>query len=391
MSLTDAQCRNAAPRERDYKLSDGGGLYLFVRKTGSRLWRMAYRFDGKQKTLAFGAYPTVTITEARRKRDAAKGHLARGEDPFEGKSREQVETFKMVAAEWFQAREQTWSQAHSTRLWACLNRDLFPVFGSRPVAAVTRSEIHEALKKIDERGARETAHRARNYVSQILRYAIATERCQHDVAHDLRGALPPVKKSRNLARLKAEEMGDFFAKLACYDGEETTTLALELIVFTFVRTKELRFATWSEVDRKNKLWRIPGERMKMSLDHVVPLTPAVLSILDRLEAFRDDSDFIVPGEKDNAPISSNTLIYALYRMGYHRRATVHGFRGLASTVLNESGLFQRDWIEKQLAHEEGNRVRAAYNAAEYITHRREMMQWWSDWLDEKKSIGVLLS
>ncbi len=396
MPLSDAACRNAKPRDRDFKTSDGGGLYLMVRPAGSKLWRMAYRFEGKQKTLSFGAYPAISLAEARRRRDAAKRVLSDGRDPgarsalLDGVAEG---SFEAVAREWYNVRKRTWAASYGGRVIARLEQDVFPDIGARPIEQITAPEILAMLRKVEARAVYETAKRLRQTVGQIFRYAVATGRAERDPAADLRGALRRPGRSKRHARLEPEELSEFFGKLAVYDGERQTALGVELVAHTFVRTKELRFAKKPEfkLDTHEPFWRIPGERMKVKRgDHIVPLTTQTVTIVRELSKVAGDSEWLLPGDRGNRPISENTLLYALYRIGYHKRATIHGFRGLASTVLNESGKFESDWIEKQLAHDEADQVRAAYNAAQYLSQRREMMTWWSNYLQTQKEIGEML-
>lgn len=398
MPLTVAQLKSMKPANRVYKISDGGGLYIAVTASGSKLWRMAYRFEGKQKTLYLGVYPTIGLAEAREKREAAKAILALGRDPANVTLKDVAaeNSFEMVTLEWFANKRASLADSYSGRLIDRLKQDVFPALGHRPIDEIDASEILKVLRKVEERGAYETAKRLRQTISQVFRYAIATGRASRDPAADLRGALKVPGRSAHHAMIEPKELSDFFVKLGQYDGEKQTALAIELIMHTMVRTKELRFAEKEEfvldIPSIGPFWRIPADRMKVKGggDHIVPLTPTSVELVERLMALSGDSKWLLPATTGRKPISENTMLYALYRMGYHSRATVHGFRRLASTVLNESGLFEWDWIEKQLAHEPRDQVRAAYNAAQYLSHREQMMAWWSDWLDHKKHIGDLL-
>jgi integrase len=396
MPFTIASLKSLKPKNRPYKKSDGEGLFVLVSTSGSKLWRLAYRYDGKQKTLALGSFPKTGLAEARQKRDAAKAILALGRDP--GKtSLDDVaaeNSFEAVAHEWFENKRGSLADSYSGRLIDRLKQDVFPVIGHRPIDEIDAPEILKVLRKVEERGVYETAKRLRQTISQVFRYAIATGRASRDPAVDLRGALKTPGRPSHHAMIEPKELPEFFVKLDQYDGEKQTALAIELIMHTMVRTKELRFTEKIEfhLDGESPYWRIPAERMKISGggDHIVPLTPTSLSLVNELIRLSGDSQWLLPSAGGRKPISENTMLYALYRMGYHSRATVHGFRRLASTVLNESGLFEWDWIEKQLAHEPRNQVRAAYNAAQYLTHRQQMMGWWSDWLNTRKEIGELL-
>lgn len=373
MPLSDTACRNAKPGAKPRKLTDAGNLYLLVQPTGSRLWRWNYRFDGKQKTMAFGKYPEVSLSEARSRRDEARAMLAAGLDPANPKPVDSI-NFEEVAREWIRSRID-WSPAHLSRVMSRIEEDLIPKFGHIAVSQLDAPTILAALRKVEARGALEVAKRLRQTIGQIMRYAIATGRASRDPAADLRGAMKPSPRVRHMAALRENDLPEFLVKLDAYEGDLRTRLAIELVMRTFVRTGEIRGARWSEID--GDLWRIPEERMKMGREHVVPLPPQTLAVLGRLKAL-GDPEFV-------CRMSENTMLYAMYRMGYHSRATIHGFRSTASTILNESGLWSPDAIERQLAHVPGNVVRSAYNAAQYLPERRKMMAWWNDFLDAKKA------
>ena len=390
MPLTNTACRNARSAEKPFKLSDGGGLFLLIQPTGSKLWRMAYRFQKKQKTLAFGAYPDVSLKIARAKRDTAKELLATGIDPSEVKKAEKrasgiaaANTFEVIAREWFNARRAGWTVGYADRLLRRLEADIFPRIGSRPIGEVEPLELLECIRVVEKRNAVELAKRLLQVSGQIFRYAVASGRAFRDPSQDLRGALQSPGQIKHRAALKASELPDFLRALANYNGERSTVLGLKLIAHTFLRTNEVRYGRWSEIEGLGDdvpLWRIPPERMKARSEHLVPLTPQVVAILRELRILAGESEYILPAPTKDGVISQNTFIYALYRLGYHSRMTVHGFRGTASTILNEQG-FNRDWIERQLAHAERNEVRAAYNAAEWLADRRYMLTWWSEYLD----------
>lgn len=388
MPLTDTECRNAKPRPKPQKLSDGGGLFLLVQPSGSKLWRQAYRFNGKQKLLSHGPYPLVTLRGARQKRDDAKTLLARAIDPSTHRKADKRQakidadnTFSAVAEEWFNAKKRGWTLSYSDRLWRRLKGDIFPAIGNRPVNEIEPPELLEAIRKVEKRDAIVLAKRLHQVCGQVFRFAVATHRAKSDPSRDLRGALHSPGPQKHRAALKATELGPFLCALTVYPGGEQTKLAMRLIIHTMVRTGEARFATWDEMilDGDAPVWRIPAERMKMRNEHIVPLTPQVVSILKDLKKAAGDSRHVLPSSTTEGVISQNTLIYALYRMGYHSRATVHGFRGTASTILNEQG-FNRDWIERQLAHSERDEVRGAYNAAEWLKDRRSMLEWWSSYI-----------
>ena len=387
MPLTDAACRNAKPDSsgKPRKLADGGGLLLFVAPGGGKLWRLRYRFEGREKLLSFGPYPQVTLADARALREKAKSALREGRDPSADNKAAMAgpagDTFEAVALEWLKAQSGVWSFTHTARIESRLKRDAFPSIGKIPVADLKAAEILAMLRPVEDR-APDIAGRIRQTVGAIMRYAVATSRADRDPASDLRGALKPTPRVKHMARIDAGEIGEFMQRLRKYDGELQTALAIELVMHVFVRTNELRFDKWSEIE-DGDVWRIPADRMKMGRPHIVPLTEHSLAVLGKLKTIAGDSEWIVPGQRGK-PISENTMLYGLYRMGYHGRATVHGMRGLASTVLNESGLWSPDAIEKQLAHEPANKIRAAYNAAQLLPERRRMLDWWSNYLIESE-------
>jgi integrase len=395
MPLTDAKLRALKPAAKPYKVADAEGLHVLVTTGGSVLWRLAYRFGGKQKLLALGRYPSVPLIEARAARQEAKRLLREGKDPSHErkmeKRRQRVaagHTFKSVADEWFDLRKDMWVKSYADRLRSRLDADLMPELGSRPIASIEPIEVLDVVRKVEKRDAVEMAKRVMQMASAIFRYGVATSRCPRDPTVDLRGALRPAKEVKSRSALQASELPDFLQRLSAYDGDELTRLALELVILTFVRTSELRFATWAEfegLDGKEPLWRIPAERMKMRRPHLVPLAPQAVAVLTKLRMLNLRHEQVFPAPTRSKVISENTMLYALYRMGYHGRATVHGFRKTASTVLNEQS-YNRDWIEMQLAHSEGS-VRSIYNAAEWLPGRREMMCWWADYLDRRRTEG----
>ncbi len=392
MTLTDTRIRTAKPRATAYKLSDGGGMYLLVTPDGARYWRMDYRFAGKRRTLALGVYPVVTLSSARTQREQARLLLAQGADPSAAKQRTKrliklagENTFEAVAREWLANQRNRLSQRYCGLLLARLDADIFSQIGSRPIADINALDLLDALRRVERRGAIETALRLRQTCGQVFRYAIATGRAKDDPSVDLKGALKTPGRSRGHKAMSLDEVPKFLESLAAYDGEARTRLALRLMVLTFARTAELRAARWSEfenLDGNEPLWRIPAERTKMKREHIVPLAPQAVAVLRELRALPDseNSPLLFPSPSREGHMSNNTMLYALYRVGYHGRATVHGFRAMASTALNEMG-FRPDVIERQLAHQEKNAVRAAYNRAEYFAERRAMMKHWADYLD----------
>ena len=387
MALTPVAIRNAKPRSKPYKLADSDGMYLLITPADARYWRLKYRFGGKEKALAIGVFPAVSLAEAREKRDAARRLIRDGFDPVEERQIRKrqdkhlrANTFRAVADEWMTRQCPRWTPGHAERVRRSIEADLYPHVGARPIGAVNPPEMLAVLRKIEARGAHEVRERVQQRASMIFRYAIATGRCERDPVADLRGSFTsPVRF--NYAALGQRDLPAFFTKLAEYDGEPTTKLAIRLLALTFVRTGELRGAQWSEFDLDGAQWRIPAERMKMRAEHIVPLSRQALDVLRELQQHTGGGALLFPSRsKATQPISENTILYALYRMGYHSRATGHGFRATASTILNELG-FPADVIERQLAHTSKNKVRAAYNKAQYLPERGRMMQQWSDLLD----------
>lgn len=380
--LNDLQVKAAKSRNRLWKLTDGKGLHLVIYPTGTKRWAWNYREGAKQKTMYFGVYPEVKLADARAAMALAKERLKSGQDPSSKAG--QRETLEAIAKEWLKAQAVAWTPRYSALVAGRLERDVFPDLGAKPIDAIKAPDILMTLRKIEDRGALDVAKRQRQTLGAIFRYAIAIGKAERDPSSDLKGALKPNPRVKHMAALKANEIGEFMVALRAYDGEPQTALAIDLIMHTFVRTNELIFAQWSEIE--GDLWRIPADRMKMRAEHLVPLTKSSRGILDRLKAIAGDSKWIVPGTKGK-PVSNNTMLFALYRMGYHGRATMHGMRSLASTALNESGLWSSDAIERQLAHAPRNAIRAAYNQAQYLPERRKMMDWWSRYLkaaEEKK-------
>ncbi|WP_186247293.1 tyrosine-type recombinase/integrase [Burkholderia gladioli] len=388
MPLTDVAVRAAKPREKSYKLADGQGMYLEVMPNGSKYWRLKYRVDGKERRVALGVYPAVTIVAARKARDEVKEQLRAGLDPSHEKKLAKLQrgldranSFEPIAREWHEQRKGAWSDRHAERVMKLLERELFPSLGTRPIGQISAPELLAIIRKIESRNALELAHKAIQATSQIFRYAIATGRAERDPAPDLRGALK-TRSVVHMKRVSEAELPGLMRSIEAYDGDHQTRLALQLMSLTFVRTSELRFAEWAEIDTKKKEWKIPAEKMKMRAPHIVPLSTQALEVIALLREVNGAGQYLFPSRSSpKKPMSENTILYALYRMGYHSRMTGHGFRGLASTILNEHN-FNRDWIERQLAHSERDGVRAAYNHAEYLPERRKMMQWWGDYLGQ---------
>jgi len=387
VSLSDAKARNAKPLVKPYKMSDGEGLFLVIATTGSKYWRLRYYFAGKEKLLALGVYPEVSLGDARERRAQAQKALAAGKDPGEVKKEakrlavlKNENAFELVAREWFEQRKHEWADNSARSFLKRLEGHILPKLGQRPIADITAPEILSMLRVVEGRGALDTAQRLMQMCGQIFMYAIATGRVERNPVPDLRGALKtPVTKHHSY--LKADDLPGFLHRLNAYDGGLVTKLALRFLLLTFVRTTELRAAVWDEIDFDKAEWRIPAERMKMKETHIVPLSRQAVATLRELQKHTGNQQYVFPNQHNLLTfMSENTMLYALYRMGYHSRTTGHGFRSTASTILNEHG-FQPDVIERQLAHCERNKVRAAYNYAQYMPERRKMMQWWADYLD----------
>lgn len=387
-SLSDAAARNAKPKTKPYKIADGEGLFLLVMPSGSKYWRLKYFFAGKEKTLALGVYPDVALADARDRRAQARKVLAAGNDPGEAKKEAKrlatlktANAFEVVAREWFEMRKHEWAPNFAEMILDRLERHILPKLGQRPIADIAAPEVLAMLRVVEGKGALEMARRLMQMCGQIFMYAIATGRAERNPVTDLRGALKtPVVKHR--AYLKESDLPAYLTKLEKYDGHPQTTLALRFLLLTFVRTTELRAAQWDEIDWDKAEWRIPADRMKMNETHIVPLSRQAIAVLRELEKHSGNRQYVFANQHNlHTFMSENTMLYALYRMGYHSRTTGHGFRSTASTILNENG-FRADVIERQLAHNERNAVRAAYNHAQYLPERRKMMQWWADYLDE---------
>ncbi|CAB3781997.1 tyrosine-type recombinase/integrase [Paraburkholderia fynbosensis] len=389
--LTDLQVRRAKGKDKPYKLSDGKGLYLQVMPNGSRYWRMKYRFDGKEKVASFGVYPEVTLAEARDACLAARKRLNTGIDPSAHKHEvkriralEAASTFEIVAREWFESQKDGWTEVYAGKVINSLEVDAFPKIGSKPIADIEAPHMLEILRAIEARGVRETAKRVMQRSRAVFQYGIMTGRCSRNPAADI-DVETVLKKGpgvQHMARVKPVEIPQLMRDIAGYPGDVVTRLALRFMALTFVRTTEMINAEWTEFDEKTAEWRIPAERMKMRDPHIVPLSKQALEVLGELRKLNGAEKFVfysVQG-RSRGPISNNTMLFALYRMGYKSRMTGHGFRGLAATVLRELG-YSRDVVDRQLAHAERNQVTAAYVHAEYLPERCAMMQRWGDYLD----------
>lgn len=400
MPLTDLSVRNAKPGPRLQKLSDGRGLQLHVTSAGSKLWRWAYRFDGKQKLMALGVYPDVSLAQARQAVNEARALLAAGTDPMEQRKADKIKhersvdnTFAIIARKWWTHWSPARSARHAEYVIRRLEADVFPGMGERPVDEIQAPEVVKIIKAIEERGALDIAKRSLQTCGQIFRYAIAHGYATRNPATDIRpGDILTVRKKQNYARLDAKELPELLRHMDVYQGSSVTRVAMKLMAMTFVRTSELIGARWEEFDLDNARWDIPPERMKMKTPHIVLLSRQAVQLLRTLRTLTGHRELLFPGDRNHRkPMSNNTILKALERMGYKGRMTGHGFRGIASTVLHEQG-WPHEHIELQLAHQERDDTSAAYNHAQYLKPRAEMMQWWSDYLERcvaQESVGVL--
>jgi integrase len=388
MSLTDTAIKAAKPATKGYKLFDERGLYLLVKPNGGRLWHLKYRVDGREKVLSLGVYPDLSLAKARERRDEARGLLTQQIDPGARKKAQrlaQADTFESIAREWLALQKPGLTEKTFLRKLGWLEDFLFPYIGRHPIAKIAAPDLLAALKRIEARGFRETAHRARSTASNILRYAVATGRAERDFTIDLRGALAPVVTTNRAAITVPSQIGQLMRTIYTYRGQRPTECALKLAPLLFVRPTELRAAEWSEfnLNAEHSEWRIPASRMKMRDEHLVPLARQAVEILRDLKTITGGGRYVFPSLRGaDRPLSENTVNYALRSMGYSgEEITGHGFRAMASTCLNEQG-FAPDIIELQLAHSERNEVRAAYNRATRIPERRAMMQTWANYLDK---------
>jgi integrase len=397
--LTELQVKNAKPRATEYKLPDSTGLYLLVRPNGSRLWQCRYWIDKKERKASFGPYPEISLAEARARRDELKRQRALGLDPLEVRraSKEAARvaksnSFETVAREWYGSWSRARSERHADYVMRRLEMDVFPAIGSRPVSEIQAPEIVRMVKAIEKRGALDIAKRAFQTTGQIFRYAIAHGLATDNPATKVRPSdvLPETKKT-NYARIDEKELPTLMRKIRGYRGAPATRLAIELMALTFVRTGELIGARWEEFDLDRGEWRIPAARMKMRTQHIVPLSRQAIEVLRVLKEISGHRELLFPGQRDHSkPMSNGTILVALKRMGYAGKMTGHGFRGLASTILHERG-FDHMHIELQLAHQERNRVTAAYNHALYLEQRVKMMQRWADFIDMQVRPTLALS
>ena len=400
-ALTDRKILNAKSKDKQYKLFDGKGLFIVVHPNGSKYFRWEYTFDEKRKTLALGVYPQTTLKQARYERLEAQKLVIDGSDPIKVRRKFKSEkklvlkaeqgldqlSFENVAMEWWKRQSLNQTEKHAREALRSLKNHVFPQIGFKHIDEISLMEVKTLLLDLEAQGKSETAHRIQQRLRSVFQFAIMQEWTERNPAADLQKLLNPVKKQK----MKALPLNEFPIYLQRLDEKNNelhlvTRVALKLVVMLFVRTNELIGARWEEIDFENATWRIPAERMKLRVEHLVPLPKQALSLLHELKIITGDSEFVFPGDRNpKQSMSNNTLLYGgIYRMGYRSRATIHGFRSLASSILNESGKWNPDAIEHQLAHSEKDQVRAAYNRAKYLDERRMMMQWYADHLDKLK-------
>lgn len=390
--LTRIKIDSVKPTVKRIRLYDGRGLYLEVAPSGGKWWRLKYRFAKKEKRISLGTYPDVGIKEARELCGDARKQISSGIDPAEQRkaakalSSENTEnSFECIAKEWIRLNARKWSGANADKISRLFERDIFPWIGDRPIKAITAPELLTVLRRIEARNVHETAHRAHQNCGRVFRYAVATGRAERDPSRDLTGALAPVVQTHHASITDPHQVGRLMTAIKVYSGSLVTRSALRLAALVFLRPGELRKAEWSEINFDKSEWRIPAGRMKMKAPHIVPLSRQAIVILRDLQPLtnRLDRQYVFPSERTwRRPMSNNTINAALRSLGYsHDQMTGHGFRSTASTLLNELG-WNRDAIERQLAHAERDSVRAAYNYAEHLPERRRMMQAWADHLDE---------
>ena len=400
MALTEVKVRNAKAVEKPVKLTDGGGMHLLIQPSGSKYWRLQYRFAGKQKMLALGVYPEISLAAARLRRDEARKLIANNIDPSEKRKSEKVEekgllTFETVARDWHSSNR-TWSDSHRTTVLNSLITHLFPVIGKRNITELKTRDLLLPLKNAEKSGHLEVASRLQQRITAIMRYAVHNALIDQNPAYDLSGAVTTPKSTHRPA-LPLEQLPELLRRIEAYKGKGITQIAVQLTLLTFIRSSELRFARWSEVNFENSLWTITGERQeldgvkysgrgsKMKNPHLVPLSKQAKTLLEKLHSISGDKELMFIGfSRDDKPISENTVNKALRTMGYDTKKEVcgHGFRTMACSALIESGLWSRDAVERQMSHQERNSVRAAYiHKAEHLEERKLMLQWWADYLE----------
>jgi integrase len=394
MPLTDTQIKVIKPEAKARKLADEKGLYLLLQPTGAKLWRLKYRFGGKEKLLALGSYPDVGLKDARNRRDEARKLLADGVDPCEQRKAQKAageiraaNSFEVICREWLEKWRTTVEPAQHTKALARFEKNVFPWLGGRPIAEITAPEVLAVLRRVDERGARYTAHKVKSEISQTFRYAVATGRAERDPCPDLRGAIPPAKGENFAAITDPKEVGALLRAIDAFRGTFIVKSALLLAPLVFVRPGELRKAEWSEIDFDKQEWNIPAKRMKARQPHLVPLSTQSMAILRELQPLTGRGVHIFAGRDPKKPMSEAAVNAALRRMGYDTKTemTGHGVRAMARTILHEEMGVDRDVIEHQLSHRVPDALGSAYNRTKFIKERRSMMQRWADYLDKLKA------
>lgn len=396
MKLNDRQIKNAKPSSKIQKLSDGSGLSLVIKPTGGKYWQLNYRFNGKQKTLSIGVYPTVSLAEARAAREAAKKQLANGIDPSQAKQQAKAEqiaalanTFKNITYRWHGDNTHRWKPNHATRILNHLEKDVFPFIGEKQLNDITAGDVKAIIERVASRKAVATAEKIRQWIGAIYKYAAMLEITDRNPAMPLQGFLIKAE-TRHMPALPKERVIELYSRLLIADIEQKNKIALMLTMLTFPRSTELRGGEWGEIDFKANIWTIPAERMKLPRSHAIPLSDWAIELLQELHQLTGDTPYLFPSRtRTIGYISDATLTRILERLGYKGIATPHGFRSLASSVLNEQG-FNADAIERQLAHIPKDKIRAAYNRADYWQQRIEMMQWYSDWLRQQYNTAIEL-
>ncbi|EFN4960126.1 tyrosine-type recombinase/integrase [Escherichia coli] len=402
MALTDIKVRTTKPSDKPFKLTDGQGMHLLINPNGSKYWRLQYRFGGKQKVLALGVYPMVSLGEARRKRDEAKKLVSDGIDPSEKKKADKIEqsealTFEAVARDWHTACKRKWSDSHSERVLKSMEDGLFTAIGKRKISELNTRDLIAPIKAVEASGRLEVASRLQQRTTAVMRYAVQNGLIDYNPAQDMSGAITVAKRTHRPA-LPFDRFSELLERIESFKGRKLTKLAVKLTLLIFIRSSELRFARWSEIDFENAMWTIPGERellpgvkhshrgSKMKTPHLVPLSRQALELLKAIREISGECDLVFIGDHDfRKPMSENTVNKALRAMGYDTTVEVcgHGFRAMACSALIESGKWSRDALERQMSHQERNSVRAAYiHKAEHLDERRLMLQWWADYLDE---------
>ncbi|MDE9545209.1 tyrosine-type recombinase/integrase [Xenorhabdus bovienii] len=387
MKLTARQVETVKPQDKDFKLSDGGGLYLLVKVNGSKYWRLKYRIAGKEKLLAIGTFPLVTLAEARKKRDEAKKLIAEGIDPNQDKKQKKLaaqgeinNTFESIAREWYEQRKDRWSVGYRTDMMSAFENDVFPYIGHRPITEIKPLELMEVLSRMEKRGATEKLKKVRQRCGEVWRYAIITGRAEYNPAPDLASAFIPHKRE-HYPHLNVNELPEFLKSIDKHMGSQVVRHALRILILTGLRPGELRNLEWSEVNLEKRTIEISAERMKMRRPHCVPLSDQVVTLFHQLVPISGDYQYVFPSRTNyKKPISEMAMNVMMKRMGYGGRATGHGFRHTMSTILHEQG-YNTAWIEIQLAHVDKNSIRGTYNHAQYLDGRREMLQWYADYMD----------